>query len=128
MRTLIVDDSVVIRKFIERSLRQAGLDISEIHQAGNGLEALEVLKTTDSLDLIFSDINMPEMDGMEFLKQCRIQHLASAVPIIMITAEASETLLLRLRSAGASGYLCKPFTPDQVRTCLSPFLTAPAQA
>ncbi len=128
MRTLIVDDSAVIRKFIERSLRQAGLDLSEIHQAGNGLEALEVLRAIDNLDLIFSDINMPEMDGMEFLKQRRSQRLAPAVPIIMITAEASETLLLRLRSAGASGYLYKPFTPEQVKTCLSPFLSSHAQA
>ena len=127
MRTLIIDDSVVIRRFIERLLRQAGLHISELHQAGNGIEALEILRTISSFDLIFSDINMPGMDGMEFLKQRYLQHLAPAVPIIMITAEASETLLLRVKSAGASGYLRKPFTSDQVKACLGPLLSAHAQ-
>ena len=127
MRTLIVDDSVVIRKFIERSLRQAGLNISELHQAGDGVEALEVLRTVSGFDLIFSDINMPGMDGMEFLKQRRVQRLAPAVPIIMITAEANDTLLLRVKSAGASGYLCKPFTSDQVKACLGS-LSADAQS
>ena len=127
MRTLIVDDSAVMRKFIERSLRQTGLDISELYQAGSGVEALEVLRTVGGFDLIFSDINMPEMDGLEFLAQRRVQQLAPAVPIFMITAEANETLLLRLKSAGASGCLCKPFTPDQVKACLAPLLSAHSQ-
>ncbi len=128
MRTLIIDDSVVIRRFIERLLRQAGLDISELHQAGNGIEALEILRTISSFDLIFSDINMPGMDGMEFLKQRHLQHLAPAVPIIMITAEASETLLARIQSAGASGCLSKPFTSEQVKACLGPLLSGHAQS
>ena len=127
MRTLIIDDSVVMRKFIERALRQAGLDISELHQAGNGVEALEVLRTVGGFDVIFSDINMPGMDGLKFLEQRRVQHLASTVPVIMITAEASEGLLPLLHSAGASGYLHKPFTADQVRVCLGPLLNARAQ-
>lgn len=128
MRTLIIDDSVVMRKFIERALRHAGLDISELHQAGDGLEALEVLRTVGDFDVIFSDINMPRMDGLQFLEQRRVQRLAPAVPVIMITAEAREGLFPLLQSAGASGYLCKPFTADQVRVCLDPLLNARAQS
>ena len=128
MRTLIIDDSVVMRKFIERVLRQAGLDISELHEAGNGVEALEVLRTVSAFDCIFSDINMPRMDGLQFLEQRRAERLALAVPVIMITAEASEGLLPLIHSAGASGYLCKPFTADQVRVCLGPLLSVRTQA
>ncbi len=127
MRTLIIDDSVVMRKFIERALRHAGLDISELHQAGNGVEALEVLRTVSDFDVIFSDINMPQMDGLQFLNQRRIERLAPAVPVIMITAEASEGLLPVIHLAGASGYLSKPFTPDQVRVCLGPLLSVRSQ-
>ncbi len=128
MRTLIIDDSVVMRKFIERVLRQAGLDISELHEAGNGVEALEVLRTVSAFDFIFSDINMPRMDGLQFLEHRRAERLALAVPVIMITAEASEGLLPLIHSAGASGYLCKPFTADQVRVCLGPLLSVRTQA
>ena len=128
MRTLIIDDSVVMRKFIERVLRQAGLNISELHEAGNGVEALEVLRTVSAFDFIFSDINMPRMDGLQFLEQRRAERLALAVPVIMITAEASEGLLPLIHSAGASGYLCKPFTADQVRVCLGPLLSVRTQA
>ncbi len=128
MRTLIIDDSVVMRKFIERVLRQAGLNISELHEAGNGVEALEVLRTVSAFDFIFSDINMPRMDGLQFLEQRRAECLALAVPVIMITAEASEGLLSLIHSAGASGYLCKPFTADQVRVWLGPLLSVRTQA
>ena len=68
IRALIVDDSSVMRKIVERSLRQAGIDLSDVFQAGNGAEALGVLKES-KVDLILCDINMPVMDGLEFIKQ-----------------------------------------------------------
>jgi two-component system chemotaxis response regulator CheY len=75
IRTLIVDDSSVMRKIVERSLRQAGLELLVVHEAGSGTEGLELLKTKQ-VDLILSDINMPAMDGLEFLRQVRAQNLA----------------------------------------------------
>src|SRR5208282_3268547 len=89
IRTLIVDDSSVMRKIVERSLRQAGLDPLVVHEAGSGIEGLEVLKA-HRVDLILSDINMPSMDGIEFLRQLRAQNLAAGVPVVTITTESSE--------------------------------------
>ncbi len=123
MRALIVDDSAVMRKVVERALRQAGLDLSEVLQAANGHEALEALRRdTGKLDLILSDINMPSMDGLGFLDQCRREALAEGVPIVMITTEGSEPLVLRAIAAGARGYICKPFTPDQIKARILPLL------
>ena len=119
MRTLIVDDSSLMRKMIERALRLAGLNMDEVLQAGNGEEALQVLRkeTTNGLklNLIISDINMPVMDGLAFLEQRKKENLAQGVPVIMVTTEGSEAYVLRAIAAGAMGYICKPFVPDQIR-------------
>ena len=124
MRALIVDDSAVMRKVIERALRQAGIELSEVLQAANGEEALEQLRLSPALDLILSDINMPTMGGLEFLEQRSREDLAPGVPIVMITTEGSEPIVLRAIAAGARGYLCKPFTPDQVKARVLPLLIA----
>jgi len=125
MRALIVDDSPVMRKVVERALRQAGIDLSEVLQAGNGTEALAVLRSDFTLDLIISDINMPGMDGLQFLEQRRAENLAPGIPVFMITTESGAPLVLRAIAAGARGYICKPFTPDQIRTRVLPLLTQP---
>jgi len=123
MRALIVDDSPVMRKVVERALRQAGIELSEVLNAGNGTEALEVLRhNTEHLDLIVSDINMPGMDGLQFLEQRRNENLATGVPVFMITTENTAALVLRAIAAGARGYICKPFTPDQIRARIVPLL------
>jgi two-component system chemotaxis response regulator CheY len=127
MRVLIVDDSAVMRKVIERALRQAGLELDEVLQAGDGLQALEVLRNDASqhIDLILSDINMPGMDGLEFLEKRKEESLALTTPIVMITTEGSEPLVRRAIAAGARGYICKPFTADQIKARVSPLLPAP---
>jgi two-component system chemotaxis response regulator CheY len=114
IRTLIVDDSSVMRKIVERALRQAGLDLLVVHEAGSGVEGLDVLKVKQ-VDLILSDINMPSMDGLEFLRQIREQNLAPGVPVVMITTESSEEHVKQAIQAGARGYIRKPFTAEQVK-------------
>ena len=123
VRILIVDDSSVMRKIVERSLRQAGLEISKVHEAGSGVEGLEVLKASQ-VDLILSDINMPSMDGLEFLRQLRAQNLAPGVPVVMITTESSEEHVKQAIQAGAQGYIRKPFTAEQVKERVLPLVRA----
>jgi len=111
----------VMRKIVERSLRQAGLDLGEVLEAGNGAEALvEVQK--GALDLILSDINMPAVDGLEFLKNLAGVEAAKGVPVVMITTEGSEARVVEALSHGAKGYIRKPFTPEQVKERIAPLL------
>lgn len=123
IRTLIVDDSSVMRKIVERALRQAGLELLEVHEAGSGVEGLEVLKA-QPVDLILSDINMPTMDGLEFVRQIRTQNLAEGVPVVMITTESSEEHVRQAIQAGARGYIRKPFTAEQVKERVLPLVDA----
>jgi len=121
IRALIVDDSSVMRKIVERSLRQAGINISHVVEAGNGAEALGALRD-NKVDLILCDINMPVMDGLEFVKQLATVENAKGVPVVMITTEGSEAHVVQALSAGARGYIRKPFTPDQVKEHVLPVL------
>jgi len=121
IRALIVDDSSVMRKIVERSLRQAGIDMNSVLEAGNGAEALSIL-ADNQMDLILCDINMPVMDGLEFVKQLSGVENAKSVPVVMIATEGSESHVVQALSAGARGYIRKPFTPEQVREHVLPVL------
>jgi two-component system, chemotaxis family, chemotaxis protein CheY len=124
LRALIVDDSAVMRKVIERALRQAGLELTEVLQASNGEEGLQALRESASapVSLIMSDINMPVMDGLQFVETLRKEKLAVDVPVVMITTENNETFVLRAIAAGAQSYICKPFTAEQVKARVLPLM------
>ena len=121
IKALIVDDSSVMRKIVERSLRQAGIELEKVLEASNGAEGLVVLQD-NVVDLILCDINMPIMDGMEFVRQVATMEKAKGTPIVMITTEGSEAHVVEALSAGARGYIRKPFTPDQVKEHVLPLL------
>jgi len=121
VRALIVDDSSVMRKIVERCVRQAGIDLSSVFQAGNGAEALAIL-AENKVELILFDINMPVMDGLEFVKKLSSVENAKGVPVIMITTEGSESHVVQALSAGARGYIRKPFTAEHVRDSVVPLL------
>ena len=116
---LIVDDSSTMRKIISRSLRQAGLPVDEIFEAGDGIEGLNAL-AGNKIDLILSDINMPNMDGLEFIKAVRAN--GSTVPMVMITTEGGEDILKEAISSGAHDSIKKPFTPEQLNEKLGGLL------
>jgi two-component system, chemotaxis family, chemotaxis protein CheY len=122
IRALIVDDSSVMRKIIERALRQACLEVDAVFEASSGAEGLEVLKA-QNVDIIFSDINMPVMDGLDFLRQLRAQNLAVGIPVVMITTESSAEHVKQAIEAGARGYIRKPFTPEQIKERVLPLLS-----
>jgi two-component system chemotaxis response regulator CheY len=115
-----------MRKVIERALRQAGLELTEVLQASNGEEALQTLReshaSSNPLALILSDINMPVMDGLQFLEIRQQENLAQGVPVVMITTEGNEAFVMRAIAAGAQGYICKPFTAEQVKVRVLPLL------
>ncbi len=115
IKVLIVDDSSVMRKIIERCLRQADIQAQEFLQASNGVEALAILNQS-KVDLILCDINMPVMGGLEFVKQLAGVENAKGVPIVMITTEGSEEHVVQALSYGARAYIRKPFTPEDVKT------------
>ncbi len=119
IRALIVDDSSVMRKIVERSLLRAGIELAQVFEAGNGAEALGTLQQ-NKVDLILCDINMPVMDGLEFVKQLPGVENAKGVPVVMITTEGSEGQVVQALSAGARGYIRKPFTPEQVKEHVLP--------
>jgi two-component system, chemotaxis family, chemotaxis protein CheY len=121
LRTLIVDDSSVMRKIVARALQQGGVSIGQILEAGNGAEALDILRQ-QRVDLVLSDINMPVMDGLEFVRQLQSVENARGIPVVMITTEGSESHVMQAISCGARGYIRKPFTPDQMKQSVLPLL------
>jgi two-component system chemotaxis response regulator CheY len=118
VNVLIVDDSAAIRKILQRVLGQANMPISQVFEAGDGFEALEVLKT-QKVGLILSDINMPNMDGLQLLNEVRAVDAWKSVPMVMITTEGSQSKVMEAVQSGASGYVRKPFTPDQIKEKLA---------
>jgi len=122
VRALIIDDSSVMTKIVERSLRQAGVELAEVREASNGAEGLAAVMAS-SADLILCDINMPVMDGMEFLRQLQGLPNAKGVPLAMITTEGSESHVVQALYRGARGYIRKPFTAEQVKEHVLPLLT-----
>ena len=116
---LIVDDSSTMRKIVTRSLRQAGFVLDEIFEAGDGIEGLSALNS-NKVDLILSDINMPNMDGIEFVKSVR--GTGCKVPIVMITTEGGEDVIGEALGSGANGSIRKPFTPEQLQEILGGLL------
>lgn len=118
---LLVDDSSTMRKIVGRSLRQAGIEFDNIFEAADGLQALEMLEK-ESVDLVLSDINMPNMDGISFLREKAGRPAIKGIPVFMISTETGDDIIGEAKSLGAVGAIKKPFTPDMVNEVLGPFL------
>jgi two-component system, chemotaxis family, chemotaxis protein CheY len=115
---LIVDDSAAIRKILQRVLRQADVRIGQVWEAGNGIEALEVMRSRP-VGLILSDVNMPGMDGIVLLREVRATPEWKSVPFLLITTDSSQNKVLDAVSLGAAGYVKKPFTAEQIKEKLA---------
>jgi len=113
LKILVVDDSSVMRKMIIRTINLCGIDIAEIFEAENGKKGLEVLKNKQ-VDLLFADVNMPVMDGMEMLGEVRRKKLTKRLPVLIISTESSKGRIMEIEKQNV-GFVHKPFTPELLR-------------
>ncbi len=119
---LIVDDSTAIRKILMRVLSQTGLPLGQILEAGDGREALKLIEAHD-IALILSDINMPNMNGLELLRALRASEKWHDVPVVMITTEGGQARVEEAVALGAASYVRKPFSAELLRDKLAALLT-----
>ena len=115
MKFLSVDDSSTMRKIISLALKGAGHSVEE---AENGLQALEALKK-GPVDCILLDINMPEMNGIEFLKARKANPSASGIPVFVLTTQDEESLKQEALSLGAKGFIIKPFQKEALLSAIN---------
>lgn len=116
MRALVVDDSRTVRVIIGKILREVGMDVVE---AGNGLEGLDPMRHVPDIELVLVDWNMPEMNGLDFIKAVRAQRAFDPVRIMMVTTETEHEQVTRALDAGANEYVMKPFTKEVLVAKLS---------
>ena len=109
-RILAVDDSPSMRDMVRIALSGAGFQVT---QAADGAEALEIARK-DSFDLVLSDVNMPRMDGISLIRALRAETAYKHTPILMLTTESSAERKREGKDAGATGWIVKPFDPEQL--------------
>ncbi|MGC8768371.1 response regulator [Calditerrivibrio sp.] len=109
---ITVDDSSTMRRIIKNTLQKLGF--SNILEAGNGIEGLDVL-AKNKVDLVITDWNMPEMDGLTFVKSIRAKPEYKELPILMVTTEAAKEDILTALRSGVNNYIVKPFTPETLQ-------------
>ncbi len=114
LRILVVDDSSIFRTIIRKAVSLSGLDVGEIFDAANGSEALTILRK-EWVDLVFCDLNMPEMGGEELVEVMRGDKVLSSIPVVIVTSDRSKARIEQLESIGVQAYLSKPFRPEEFR-------------
>ena len=118
---LIVDDSPAMRRVVRKVLDISGVEAGKYLEAGDGREALSVLRS-EWVDLILTDINMPEMDGEELLVEVRNDAMLSSIPVLVVSTDQSESRMHRMMEIGADGYVPKPFLPAKLSEEISRLL------
>jgi two-component system chemotaxis response regulator CheY len=118
MQVLIVDDSQIMRKIITGALKKLG--VSQILEAADGVEALDIVKNNSDISLILMDWNMPTMTGLDAVIKLRADGVKT--PIVMVTTESEKEKVLVAIKSGANDYLVKPFNPKDIQSKLEKFL------
>ncbi|MFO7718618.1 MAG: response regulator [Thermodesulfobacteriota bacterium] len=111
---LIVDDSMIIRSMVAKTLRMSGVDLGNLFFAANGQEGLEQLRSRP-IDIVFADINMPVMDGVEMVNAMAAEGFLARIPVVIVSTERSTTRIEALKAKGVEAYLQKPFMPEQFK-------------
>lgn len=118
---LVVDDSETVRAVIAKTLQVAGVPVNQLYQAANGKEALSILQD-NWVDLIFTDINMPIMGGVELIEKLYEDGMLKTIPVVIVSTEGSLTRIERLKSKGVKAYIRKPFQPELIRKVVDDIL------
>ncbi len=121
LKVLIVDDSSTIRAVIKRALAMSGVAAGEVVEASNGVEGLAAL-AKGPVDLIFADLHMPEMGGVEMTRRILSNPATARIPVIVVTAEPNQKTIDELRGAGVRAHIAKPFTPEAFRNAVTAVL------
>ena len=121
---LVVDDSSPMRAVIKKVIKASGFNIGHMLEAGNGNEAIEVLNS-HWLDLVLTDYNMPHMDGLGLLQHMKGNELMKDIPVVMVTTEGSDQRVVDFMAHGATAYIKKPFSPEQIKKELNRILGEP---
>lgn len=111
---LIVDDSLPMRSVIKRTIKAAGYGKSELLEAADGREAMDLMKKS-WVDMVITDYNMPVMNGLEFIKAVKKNELSKDIPVVVISTEGNESKIKEFMACGAAGYITKPFTAEVIR-------------
>jgi len=115
---LIVDDSRTIRSVIKKTLDIAGVPVGHLYEAENGKEALDIMNL-NWIDLVFADINMPVMNGIEMIKKMSEDNTLDKTPVIIVSTEGSKTRIDDLLKLGVRAYLRKPINPEDLRNIVN---------
>jgi two-component system, chemotaxis family, chemotaxis protein CheY len=115
---LIVDDSSSMRAVIKKVIKVSGFNVGNFLEAADGIEALNILES-DWVDLVLSDINMPNMNGLELISKMGEDDMLRSIPVVMVTTEASDEKMKNAKELGAVGYIKKPFLPEDIKITLS---------
>ncbi len=118
---LIVDDSSIVRKVVKKTMGMTSLSVGEVHEAEHGAQALEVLRN-NWVDLVFLDINMPVMNGMEFMEKLRADPDLKDIKVVVVSTEGSTERRQRLEELNICAYLRKPVTPESLTETVSKVL------
>lgn len=121
---LIVDDSSTMRAVIKRTINISGFKVGELWEASDGNEALKILND-QWVDLVLSDINMPNMNGIELISRMKQDPMMKSIPVVMVTTEGSEKRIQECMEIGASGYIKKPFKPEDIKRTLNKIMGEP---
>jgi two-component system chemotaxis response regulator CheY len=114
LNVLLVDDSITVRSVMEKTLHLAGIQTNTVLHAANGKEALEILGN-EWVDLIFADINMPVMNGVEMIEKMSHDGLMKTIPVVVVSTEGSQTRIEQLKDKGITAYIRKPFQPEDFK-------------
>lgn len=114
LNILVVDDSQTVRAVIAKTFKIGEVPVDELYEAANGKEALDIL-AHHWIDLVFSDINMPIMSGIELLEKMSEGGMLTTIPVVIVSTEGSATRIEQLKAKGITAYIRKPFTPEEVK-------------